>query len=118
VKPEQLPKKEEMKTYLKADLIRDKTTGNVTSVKLRGKRFEKTSKPAIYGDGKKVDLGNNEAFFDEKGNLDMTFNYLFTPGGHTILMEQETPNGIVKEATTIMIPLSDNPRKEVTVNPW
>jgi hypothetical protein len=48
----------------------------------------------------------------------MTFNYLFTPGGHTILMEQETPNGIVKEATTIMIPLSDNPRKEVTVNPW
>jgi photosystem II stability/assembly factor-like uncharacterized protein len=111
VRTDQLPKNQEMKNYLNSYVVKD-NTGNITSVRLTGKGFDKSAELAISVDGKKVDFKSTKSSFNEKGNLDITLNYLFTPGGHTILVEQKTPTGTIKEATTVIIPLNDNRDRE------
>jgi hypothetical protein len=103
-----LPKREELKTYLKADLIKDSITGTVASVKLSAKGLDENTKVTILIDGIKInDSTIAKTYYDKAGNTIFFLKYyLFKPGGHTIILEQNGEKG-VKEATTIIIPLND-----------
>jgi hypothetical protein len=106
IQSSQLPQRQEVKYFLDAELIKDPKTGTVTGVKLRGKGFNAT--PLMVSiDGKQVNFGTARPTIDRDGNMVFNLPYLFTPGGHTILVEQKTADGSVKQATTVIIPLND-----------
>lgn len=106
VQVNQLPKKQEFKTYLRAELIQKNKAEY--SVKIRGKGFSKAEHLVIKVDGKAIDMKNQNLMFDENENMSLDLNYLLTPGGHTILVQQ----GKVKEVTTVIIPLNDRENRE------
>lgn len=98
----QLPKEQEIKTYLKATLIKD--TGNIASVKLTALGFDKNLGITIYIDGKKIDEAKTKSFLDNSGNTVFIIHYPIIPGPHKILLEQK--NGL-RETTTLIIPKNE-----------
>lgn len=113
IQPSQLPQRKELKTFLKADAIKDSKTGDVTSIRLIAKGFDRNAEVTLYIDGKKSNLMNTKLSYSKGENTVFTLSNLLTPGGHTISLVQKGPAGVVRETTTIIIPLNDNKdRKE------
>jgi hypothetical protein len=112
IRTNQLPKKQEPKVVLKADVIRDERTGNVSSIRIRGKGFDKSAPITIKVDGKSIDIINNKATFDQNDTMEISLSPLFTPGGHTLLIEQKSEKGAIREAITFIIPHNDRNEQE------
>jgi len=105
----QLPKKQELKTFLKADAVKDAKTGDVTSIRLIAKGFAANGDLTLYIDGKPSNLLTTAKLsLTKENNRVVTLSNLLTPGGHTISLVQKGPGGVTRETTTIIIPLNDN----------
>jgi photosystem II stability/assembly factor-like uncharacterized protein len=112
IKAEQLPQQLEAKTALNVEVAMGEQAGTgVRSIRIIGKGFDKATPISITLDGKQIEMRENKAIFDNKGMLTLNLMYPFTPGGHTIVIEQKTATGIIKEATTFVIPLNDVDRE-------
>jgi hypothetical protein len=104
---EDLPRVQELKSFIKAEPIIEKESGATKTIRITGKGFDTKMPFEISVDGKKIDMKNNKAIFDDKGNMVLNLNIPVTPGGHTLLIEQKTERGTIKEATNFIIPLMD-----------
>lgn len=106
---DQLPSGKRNKNTLRADLVMDKTGNAMVGFKLRGSGFVK-ARVTVFVDGQEVKDKEGKPSFDDQGNMDYTLNIPLTPGGHTILVEQDSQNGKIREVTTLMVPLIEGDR--------
>ncbi|MGB8193944.1 MAG: hypothetical protein WCF67_18570 [Chitinophagaceae bacterium] len=81
----------------------------VQGIRILGANFNKAQPLEIMIDGRPVQ-GVKEQY-DERGVFVLQIDQPFTIGGHTILITQRTPNGVIKEAYTFNVPTHDEKRE-------
>lgn len=108
ISPAELPKVRELKSFIKAYPVHEKGNDVIKGIQVRGKGFEKEPPFEVSVDRKRVDSKNINPSFDKDGNFVFYLNLPFAPGRHTLIVEQKTSQGIVKEATYFAIPLDDH----------
>lgn len=113
VQKDQLPKKQVPGTYLSAVLNKDSGSGKLFGVRLLTRGFDKDARLIITVDGKPADSAVTTAGADKDGNAVYLLNYLLTPGGHIIAVEQKGVNGLIREVTTVIVPLNDDKNRKM-----
>lgn len=108
IQKSQLPIQQEPKTTLHVEVLGRAgiASGNAT-IRIRGKGFDREQPIFILIDGKQVQTIDRKAEFDTKGLMILTLKFPFTPGGHSIVVEQKTALGKIREAASFIIPLND-----------
>jgi photosystem II stability/assembly factor-like uncharacterized protein len=98
----QLPQKSAIKPNIYVRFRRD----SIDKIEITGSAFENQNDLMITLDGKAIQL-TEKPKFDDKGNFILTIKLPLTIGEHTIVVEQETSKGKIKEASSFVVPVSD-----------
>jgi hypothetical protein len=114
VEIQELPRTVALGPYVKVEVTqvedREESRRSLIVV-LRGSGFDPQRLLAITIDGKAVQL-TVKPRFDAKGNFSVPLPPVVGVGGHTILVEQQGPQGTLRDATTFIIPLLDSEEEE------
>jgi hypothetical protein len=109
VQEQELPRKVALGPYVKVEVRQEENPtgkGQVLVVLLRGTGFDPQQPLSVSIDGKPVKLEVRPRF-DAKGGFTLPLPPVVGVGGHTILVEQQGPQGTLRDAATFIIPLLD-----------
>jgi hypothetical protein len=118
VQEQELPRKVALGPYVRVEVRQEENPGQrgaVLVVLLRGSGFDPQRPLAVSIDGKAVQL-EVPPRFDANGNFTLPLPPVVGIGGHTILVEQQGPQGILRDAATFIIPLLDTEKGEENEN--
>jgi hypothetical protein len=114
VQEQELPRKVALGPYVRVEVRQEENPGQrgaVLVVLLRGTGFDPLRPLLVSIDGKAVQL-EVPPRFDANGNFTLPLPPVVGIGGHTILVEQQGPQGILRDAATFIIPLLDTEKGE------
>ncbi|WLI90028.1 sialidase family protein [Massilia sp. R2A-15] len=108
VSVEELPRKVALGPYVKVDVKtedEDDEAGGVQTVVLRGSGFDPRRPIAVSIDGRTVQL--DAPRFDQNGNFTVALPPVVGRGKHSVLVEQQGEQGVIRDATTFIIGVED-----------
>lgn len=113
---DQLPKKKPLGPHILIDEIdsnlqRISVAGRMNPITVRAYGFRSQYPVEIFLDGKVMQM-EQIAKFDKKEVLTFSIPKLMGIGGHTILVKQSTPEGVIQDAITFIITVQDFPKEK------
>jgi photosystem II stability/assembly factor-like uncharacterized protein len=109
VQEQALPRKVALGPYVRVEVRQEENpngAGQLLVVLLRGSGFDPNRPLSVSIDGKRVKLQVPQGF-DTNRNFTLPLPPVVGPGGHTVLVEQQGPQGTLRDAATFIIPLLD-----------
>lgn len=107
----QLPKKKPLGPHLRVESGESgREAPGAKPVTVRGVGFDRKFPLEVTLDGKPLPAGGG-AVWEENGTFRLSITPAVGIGGHTILVRQKTDSGVVQDATTFIITVSDTEKR-------
>jgi hypothetical protein len=103
VRPDQLPRKVAMGPHIRVDVSRRAQQGPATVI-VRGTGFDPAKPLQVSVDGKPIAA---QPTFDDKGDFSLPIPPTVGIGGHTVLVEQKSDGGTIRDASTFLLTVQD-----------